>query len=190
MAMCCWNWSRCARDRLRVVDATTGGVIPQEFIPAVNAGIREAMENGVLSGYQMVDIRATLIGGSYHEVDSSEIAFKIAGALGFRSAAEKGAPVLLEPVMRVESIVPQDYLGEVIGDINARRGRVEATEMRGSVLAIRGYAPLAAMFGYSTDLRSLTQGRGNYVMQYSHYEQVPLAVSEILFPQRGDCMSI
>ncbi|MGD0152442.1 MAG: elongation factor G [Thermacetogeniaceae bacterium] len=172
------------------VDAITSGVIPQEFIPAVNAGVKEALENGVLSGYQMVDIKATLTGGSYHEVDSSEIAFKIAGALGFRSAAEKGAPVLLEPVMSIEITVPQDYLGEVIGDLNARRGRVVATEIRGPIQAIRGYVPLAAMFGYSTDLRSLTQGRGTYVMQYSNYEQVPPAVSEILFPRRGDCMSI
>ena len=169
------------------VDATTGGVIPKEFIPAVDAGIKEAMENGVLSGYRMVDIKAVLTGGSYHEVDSSEIAFKIAGALGFRSAAEKGAPVLLEPVMRIEIVVPESYLGEVIGDLNARRGRVEATEMRGVVQAVRGFVPLAAMFGYSTDLRSLTQGRGNYVMQYSHYEQAPPAASEM---RRGDCMSI
>jgi elongation factor G len=168
----------------------SGGVIPREFIPAVDAGVREAMENGVLSGYQMVDIRAVLTGGSYHEVDSSEVAFKIAGALGFRSAAEKGAPVLLEPFMRIEIVVPESHLGEVIGDLNARRGRVEATEMRGSAQAIRGFVPLAAMFGYSTDLRSLTQGRGTYVMQYSHYEQVPPAVSESLFPRRGDCMSI
>ena len=142
----------------------------------------------MLSGYQMVDIKVVLTGGSYHEVDSSEIAFKIAGALGFRSAAEKGAPVLLEPVMRIEIVVPEHYMGEVIGDLNARRGRVEATEMRGFGLAVRGFVPLAAMFGYSTDLRSLTQGRGNYVMQYSHYEQVPPAVSE--FKRRGDCMSI
>jgi elongation factor G len=142
------------------VDATTGGVIPKEFIPAVDAGIKEAME----------------------------IAFKIAGALGFRSAAEKGAPVLLEPAMRIEIVVPESYMGEVIGDLNARRGRVEATEMRGVVLAVRGFVPLAAMFGYSTDLRSLTQGRGNYVMQYSHYEQAPPVASEAM--RRGDCMSI
>jgi elongation factor G len=159
------------------VDAVAGGVIPKEFIPAIDAGIREAMENGVLSGYRMMDIKAVLTGGSYHEVDSSEIAFKIAGALGFRSAAEKGAPALLEPVMSIEIVAPESYLGEVIGDLNARRGRVEATEMRGVVLAVRGFVPLAAMFGYSTDLRSLTQGRGNYVMQYSHYEQAPPVAS-------------
>ncbi len=170
------------------VDAVTGGVIPKEFIPAVDAGIKEAMENGVLSGYRMVDIKAVLTGGSYHEVDSSEIAFKIAGALGFRSAAERGAPVLLEPVMSIEIVVPESYLGEVIGDLNARRGRVEATEMRGVAQAVRGFVPLAAMFGYSTDLRSLTQGRGNYVMQYSHYEQAPPVASEAM--RRGDCMSI
>jgi elongation factor G len=172
------------------VDATRAGVIPKEFIPAIEAGIREAMENGVLSGYRMIDIRAVLTGGSYHEVDSSEIAFKIAAALGFRSAAEKGDPVLLEPVMRIEVTVPLDYLGEVIGDLNARRGRIEATEMRGSAQAIRGFVPLAAMFGYATDLRSLTQGRGSYVMQYSHYEQAPPAVMDSMFIRRGDCMSI
>ncbi len=171
-------------------DATAAGVIPKKFVPAVDAGIREAMENGVLSGYKMVDIRAVLTGGSYHEVDSSEIAFKIAGALGFRSAAEKGDPVLLEPVMRIEITVPPDYLGEVIGDLIARRGRIEATEMKGSAQAVRGFVPLAAMFGYATDLRSLTQGRGSYVMQYSHYEQVPPAVMDSMFMKRGDCMSI
>jgi elongation factor G len=170
------------------VDATVGGVIPKEFIPAVDAGIKEALESGVLSGYRMVDIKAVLTGGSNHEVDSSEIAFKIAGALGFRSAAEKGVPVLLEPVMSIEIVAPEAYLGEVIGDLNARRGRVEATEIRGAVLAVRGFVPLASMFGYSTDLRSLTQGRGNYVMQYSHYEQAPPAASQAM--RRGDCMSI
>lgn len=154
-------------------DRTVGGVIPKEFIPAIDAGIREAMDNGVLGGYPMVGIRAILTGGSFHEVDSSEIAFKIAGSLAFRSAAEKAKPVLLEPVMRVEITVPEEYLGDVIGDFNARRGRIEATELQGSAYIIRGLVPLAEMFGYATDLRSLTQGRGSYVIQYSHYEAAP-----------------
>ncbi|NPV30118.1 MAG: elongation factor G [Firmicutes bacterium] len=172
-------------------DRTKGGVIPKEFLPAIEAGIREAMESGVLAGYPMIDIRAALVGGSFHEVDSSEIAFKIAGACAFRSAAEKGAPVLLEPMMKVEITVPEEYLGDVIGDFNARRGRIEATELRGTTRVVRGVVPLAAMFGYATDLRSLTQGRGNYVMQYSHYEQVPPAVSEKLISRpRRNCLNI
>jgi len=174
----------------KFADRTTGGIIPKEFIPAIDTGIREAMENGVLAGYPMVDIQANLVGGSFHEVDSSEIAFKIAGAMAFRTAAEKGKPVLLEPFMKIEITVPEEYLGDVIGDFNARRGRIEATELRGNTQVLRGVVPLAAMFGYATDLRSLTQGRGNYVMQYSHYEQAPPSVMENLFSRtRGNYMS-
>ncbi len=169
----------------KFVDRTTGGIIPKEFIPAIDTGIREAMENGVLAGYPMVDIQATLVGGSFHEVDSSEIAFKIAGAMAFRSAAEKGKPVLLEPFMKIEITVPEEYLGDVIGDFNARRGRIEATELRGNTQVLRGVVPLSAMFGYATDLRSMTQGRGSYVMQYSHYEQVPPSIMENLFSRIG-----
>ncbi|HHW39853.1 MAG TPA: elongation factor G [Syntrophomonadaceae bacterium] len=169
----------------KFIDRTTGGIIPKEFIPAIDTGIREAMENGVLAGYPMVDIQATLVGGSFHEVDSSEIAFKIAGAMAFRSAAEKGKPVLLEPFMKIEITVPEEYLGDVIGDFNARRGRIEATELRGNTQVLRGVVPLAAMFGYATDLRSMTQGRGSYVMQYSHYEQVPPSIMENLFSRIG-----
>lgn len=180
-----------SRQGYKFEDKTTGGVIPKEFIPAIEAGVREAMENGVLAGYPMIDICAVLVGGSFHEVDSSEIAFKIAGAQAFRAAAEKGKPVLLEPVMKVEIMVPEEYLGEVIGDFNARRGRVEATELIGTVQVIQGLVPLASMFGYATDLRSLTQGRGNYVMQFSHYEQVPLAVMENLVIRRqGNFLSV
>ncbi|MDH7578947.1 MAG: elongation factor G [Bacillota bacterium] len=180
-----------SREGAKFEDRTTGGVIPKEFIPAIEAGIREAMENGVLAGYPMVDIRAILVGGSFHEVDSSEIAFKIAGAYAFRSAAEKGKPVLLEPIMKIEITVPEEYLGDVIGDFNARRGRIEATELRGATQLIRGVVPLAAMFGYATDLRSLTQGRGNYVMQYSHYEQVPSVVSDNLLSRtHRNCLNI
>ncbi len=169
----------------KFVDRTTGGIIPKEFIPAIDTGIREAMENGVLAGYPMVDIQANLVGGSFHEVDSSEIAFKIAGAMAFRSAAEKGKPVLLEPFMKIEITVPEEYLGDVIGDFNARRGRIEATELRGNTQVLRGVVPLAAMFGYATDLRSLTQGRGSYVMQYSHYEEAPPSIMENLFSRIG-----
>lgn len=169
----------------RFIDKTTGGIIPKEFIPAVDTGIREAMENGVLAGYPMVDIQATLVGGSFHEVDSSELAFKIAGAMAFRAAAEKGKPVLLEPYMKIEITVPEEYVGDVIGDLNARRGRIEATEVRGNIHLLRGVVPLAAMFGYATDLRSMTQGRGSYVMQYSHYEQAHPSVMEKLFIRLG-----
>lgn len=175
----------------KFVDRTSGGIIPREYISAIENGIREGMNNGVLMGYPMADIQAALVGGSYHEVDSSEIAFKIAGAIAFRSAAEKGKPVLLEPFMKVTVMVPEEYLGDVIGDFNARRGRIEATELSSNTQILKGLVPMASMFGYATDLRSITQGRGNYVMQYSHYEQVPPAVTEGLFTRmRGNYMSI
>jgi len=166
-------------------DRTTGGIIPKEYIPAIEMGIKEAMESGVLAGYPVVDVRAILVGGSYHPVDSSELAFKIAGTMAFRDAADKGKAVLLEPIMRVEINVPEDYLGDVIGDFGARRGRIESTEPVGNYQVIRGYVPLAKMFGYATDLRSLTQGRGNYVMQFDHYEKAPPDVLEQLFKSRG-----
>lgn len=166
-------------------DRTTGGLIPKEYIPAIEMGIKEAMESGVLAGYPVVDVRAVVVGGSYHPVDSSELAFKIAGAMAFREAADRGKAVLLEPIMRVEITVPEDYLGDVIGDFGARRGRIESTEPVGNYQVIRGYVPLAKMFGYATDLRSLTQGRGNYVVQYDHYEKAPPDVLEELFKSRG-----
>ncbi|MCL1816211.1 MAG: elongation factor G [Clostridiales bacterium] len=157
-----------------------GGVIPKEFISPIEAGIRESMENGVLAGYPVVDVKATLLDGSYHEVDSSEIAFKVAGSLAFREAMPKASPVLLEPVFKIEILTPDEYLGDVIGDLNARRGRVENIEMRGHIQAIRGYAPLSQMFGYATDLRSKTQGRGLYTMQFSHFEEVPKNAAEAI----------
>ncbi|MFY9273105.1 MAG: elongation factor G [Thermacetogeniaceae bacterium] len=166
-------------------DRTTGGLIPKEYIPAIEMGIKEAMESGVMAGYPVVDVRAVVVGGSYHPVDSSELAFKIAGALAFRDAADKGKAVLLEPIMRVEINVPEDYLGDVIGDFGSRRGRIESTEPVGNYQVIKGYVPLAKMFGYATALRSLTQGRGNYVMQYDHYEKAPPDVVEQLFKSRG-----
>ncbi len=161
------------------VNKIVGGVVPREYIPAVESGVREAMDTGVLAGYPMVDIRATLFDGSYHEVDSSEMAFKIAGSMGFKSAVNKARPVLLAPIMSVEVVVPEDYMGDVIGDLNARRGRIEGMEPRaGGVQAIHGMVPLAEMFGYATDLRSRTQGRGTYTMQFAHYEETPKHVAE------------
>ncbi len=160
------------------VDRITGGVIPREFIKPVEDGVREAMESGVLAGYPMVDVRVTLVDGSYHEVDSSELAFKIAGSLAFKDAARKAKPVLLEPVMRVEVTTPEAYMGDVLADLNARRGRIQAMEQRQGLRVITALVPLAEMFGYATDLRSRTQGRAVYTMEFSHYEEVPAAVAE------------
>ncbi|MCH6545605.1 MAG: elongation factor G [Deltaproteobacteria bacterium] len=160
------------------VNAVKGGNIPREYIPAVEKGVREAMENGALAGYPMVDMGVTLLDGSYHEVDSSEIAFKIAGSMAFKEAVSKAAPVLLEPIMAVEVVVPEVFMGEVIGDISARRGKVLGIDSRPAAKAIEGRVPLAEMFGYATELRSMTQGRATYTMQFSHYDQVPTAISE------------
>jgi len=160
------------------VNKIVGGVVPKEYIPAVEAGVKEAMATGTLAGFPVVDVRVTLLDGSYHEVDSSEMAFKIAGSMGFKNAAAKANPVLLEPVMKVEVVVPEEYMGDIIGDLNARRGRIEALESRGGAQVIRGYVPLAQMFGYATDLRSRSQGRGTYTMQFSHYEPIPKPVAD------------
>ncbi len=167
------------------VNKIVGGVIPREYIPAVEAGVKEAMESGVLAGYPVLDVRVTLFDGSYHEVDSSEMAFKIAGSMGFKAAAQKANPVLLEPIMAVEVVVPDEYMGDVIGDLNSRRGRIEGMDPRpGGVQAIRGHVPLAEMFGYATDLRSRSQGRGTYTMQFSHYEEAPKHVTEQVIKAR------
>ena len=160
------------------VDAVKGGSIPREYIPAVEKGIKEATENGPLAGYPVVDVKATLFDGSYHDVDSSEIAFKIAGSMAFKSAARKANPVLLEPIMSVEVVVPEEFMGDVIGDISSRRGKVLGMDTRPAAQAIDARVPLAQMFGYATDLRSMTQGRATYTMQFSHYEPVPAAVAE------------
>jgi elongation factor G len=160
------------------VDAIKGGTIPREYIPAVEKGIREATDNGALAGYPVVDVKVTLFDGSYHDVDSSEIAFKIAGSMAFKEAARKANPVLLEPIMSVEVVVPEDFMGDVIGDINSRRGKVLGMDARPAAHAIDARVPLAQMFGYATDLRSMTQGRATYTMQFSHYEPVPAAVAE------------
>jgi len=160
------------------VDAIKGGVVPREYIPAVDKGIQEAMETGVLAGYPTVDFKVALIDGSYHEVDSSEMAFKIAGSMAFKEAAAKAGPVLLEPIMSVEVVVPEEYMGDVIGDLNSRRGRIMGMEGRAGAQVVGAMVPLAQMFGYATDLRSATQGRATYTMTFDHYEQVPKSVSE------------
>jgi elongation factor G len=160
------------------VNEVVGGAIPREYINPVEHGIREALESGVLAGYEIVDVKVTLVDGSYHEVDSSEIAFKIAGSLALKEAVKHAKPVLLEPVMRVEVVVPEEFMGAVTGDLHARRGKVESTEARLSSTIIQCKVPLSEMFGYSTDLRSMTQGRATYTMHFSHYEEAPKAVSE------------
>jgi len=160
------------------VDKIKGGAIPTEYIPAVDQGVQEAMASGVLAGYPLVDIRVTLADGSYHEVDSSEMAFKIAGSMALKEAVHKAKPVLLEPVMEVEIVTPEDFMGDVIGDVNSRRGRIEKLDNRGTSRIIRAFVPLAEMFGYATDLRSRTQGRATYTMQFHSYQEVPASLGE------------
>lgn len=160
------------------VNKIVGGAIPKEYIPAVDNGIQEAMSSGILGGYPVLDVKVTLYDGSYHEVDSSEMAFKIAGSMAFKDAMAKAKPVLLEPVMKVEVIVPEEYMGDVMGDINSRRGRIEGMETRSGAQVIRGFVPLSEMFGYATDLRSKTQGRGTYTMQFDHYESIPNSIAD------------
>jgi elongation factor G len=160
------------------VDAIKGGVVPREYIPAVEKGVVEAMERGIIAGYPMVDVRVTLLDGSYHEVDSSELAFKIAASIAFQEAAKRADPVILEPIMLVEVVVPEEFAGAVFGDLNSRRGRIQGMDSRGGAQVIRAHVPLAEMFGYATELRSMSQGRATYTMQFSHYEPVPQAISE------------
>jgi elongation factor G len=169
------------------VNRIKGGVIPSEFLPAAEQGIEEALENGVKAGYPMVDVRVELIDGSYHDVDSSEMAFKIAGSMALKNAAQKANPVLLEPVMAVEVVTPEEFLGEVIGDLSRRRGKVQGQEPRGNALAVQAFVPLGEMFGYATDLRSSTQGRATFTMQFERYEQVPDNIAqEIIEHQAGE----
>ena len=162
-----------------------GGVVPKEYIPAIQKGIENAMKNGNLAGFQTIDIKARLVFGSYHEVDSSAVAFEVAGGLAFKETAKACRPILLEPLMLVEVIVADEYVGAVIGDINSRRGRIEGTELRGRDQVVRAFVPLAEMFGYATALRSNTQGRGNYVMQFDHYEECPRSVTEEILKKRN-----
>jgi elongation factor G len=159
-------------------DRIVGGAIPKEFIPAVDAGIRDAMNSGILGGYRVVDVKVTLVDGSFHEVDSSEMAFKIAGSIAFKEGCRNAGPVLLEPIMRVDVVVPDEYLGDVMGDLNSRRGHIEGIETRGNAQVICAHVPLAEMFGYATGLRSKTQGRGTFTMQFSRYEQVPKSMQD------------
>jgi elongation factor G len=169
------------------VNKIKGGAVPSEYIPAVKKGIEEALDNGVKAGYPMVDVKATLVDGKYHDQDSSEIAFKVAGSLAFKEAAKRAKPVLLEPIFSVEVVTPDDFLGDVIGDLSRRRGRVEGQERRGNALAVTAKVPLSEMFGYATDLRSNTQGRANYTMQFENYEEVPPNIGEKIVEARtGD----
>ena len=161
-----------------------GGAIPKEYIPAIDAGIQGAMLSGTVAGYPVVDVKVTLYDGSYHEVDSSEMAFKIAGSMAFKDAMKKAAPVLMEPIMKVAIIVPEDYMGDVIGDVNSRRGQIEGTEMRTGAVQINAFIPLSNMFGYATTLRSKTQGRGQYVMEPSHYAEVPKSIAETVIKDK------
>jgi elongation factor G len=168
------------------LDRIVGGKIPKEYIPSVDLGIQEAMESGILAGYPVVDVRVELVDGSYHDVDSSEMAFKIAGSMAFKAAMERAKPKLLEPVMSVEVVTPEDYLGDVMGDLNSRRGRVEGLEPRGNAQAVRARVPLATMFGYATDLRSMSQGRATFTMQFDRYEEAPQTIAgEIVSAARG-----
>jgi elongation factor G len=167
------------------VNKIKGGVIPNEFIPAAQQGIQEALENGVKAGYPMVDVRVELVDGSYHDVDSSEMAFKIAGSMAIQEGARKASPVLLEPVMSVEVVTPEEFLGDVIGDLSRRRGKVQGQEQRGNALAVQAYVPLGEMFGYATDLRSSTQGRATYTMQFERYEEVPASIAEEIVEHRA-----
>ncbi len=160
------------------VDKITGGRIPKEYIPSVDQGIQEALTSGVLAGYPLVDVRATLEDGSFHEVDSSEMAFKIAGSMGFKEAARKAGAIILEPIMSVVVVTPEDYMGDVIGDLSSRRGKVGGMEQQGNSQVVRSTVPLSEMFGYATDLRSRTQGRATYTMQFDSYQPTPASVQE------------
>jgi elongation factor G len=164
--------------RMLFIDKIIGGAIPKEFIPAIENGVREAMDTGVLAGYEMVDMAVIVIDGSYHEVDSSEMAFKIAGSMAFKEACRKAEPKLLEPIMRVEVVVPEEYMGPVISDLNSRRGQLQGRESRGGAEIIQVQVPLAEMFGYATEIRSRTQGRGTFTMHFSHYQQAPPNIAE------------
>ena len=160
------------------VNEIKGGTIPKEFIPAVEKGVKEAMVGGVVAGYEVVDVKVTLYDGSFHDVDSSEMAFKIAGSLAFKDAVKKAGAVVLEPVMKVEVVVPEDFMGTVIGDLNSRRGRIQGTESRGELQGVQTEVPLSEMFGYATDVRSLTEGRATFTMEFSTYSDVPQHIYE------------
>jgi elongation factor G len=165
-------------------DEVKGGAIPREYIPAIKKGVIEAMETGVLAGYPVVDMKVTVYDGTFHDVDSSEAAFKIAANRGLREGTEKATPILLEPVMKVEVVVPEKFLGETIGDLNSKRAQIQKTDTRGQMKVIKAHVPLAEMFGYTTNLRSLTEGRGSSSMEFSHYDRVPQNVQEKIIGQK------
>jgi elongation factor G len=160
------------------VNSVKGGSIPTEYIPSVEKGVEEALENGVRAGYPLVDVKVTLTDGKYHETDSSELAFKVAGSLALKEAAKRAKPVLLEPVFAVEVVTPEEYMGDVIGDLNRRRGLVQGMEPRGNAQVVSAYVPLSEMFGYATDVRSMTQGRATYTMQFERYDEVPPNIAD------------
>ena len=167
------------------IDKIVGGVIPKEYIPSVDAGIQGAMQSGVLAGYNVVDVKVTLTYGSYHEVDSSDMAFKICGSMAFKEAMKKADPVITEPIMKVNVIIPDEYLGDVIGDLNSRRGQVQGIEIRSGAQQVTAFVPLSEMFGYATDLRSRSQGRGQYTMESDHYAEVPKSILEKVITHKG-----
>jgi len=167
------------------VNKIVGGVVPKEYIPAIDNGIRDAMNSGVIAGYQVLDVKVTLVDGSYHDVDSSEMAYKVAASMAFKDAMKKADPVLLEPIMKVDVTTPDDYLGDVMGDINSRRGKIEGMDAISGAQTIHSFVPLSEMFGYATDLRSKTQGRAVYSMEPSHYEPVPKSIQEKLIDGKG-----
>jgi elongation factor G len=166
------------------VNGIVGGVVPREYVPAVDKGVREQMANGVIAGYPVVDVKVTIYDGSYHDVDSSEIAFKIAGSMAFKEGAKKARPVLLEPVMKVEVVTPEDYMGDVNGDLNRRRGVLQGLEDAPAGKIIRAQVPLSEMFGYATTLRSMSQGRATYTMEFDHYAEVPANVADGIIKER------
>jgi elongation factor G len=169
------------------IDNIVGGSVPREYISSVEAGIRDALDNGVIAGYPLIDVKARLFDGSYHDVDSNEMAFKIAGSMALKNAASKVNPVILEPMMKVDVIIPEEYMGDIMGDITSRRGRVEGMEARGNAQVVAAMVPLAEMFGYATSLRSNTQGRGVFSMVFDHYEEVPKSVAEeIIKKNKGE----
>ena len=167
------------------VDAVVGGTVPREYISSVKAGLEDALQNGMIAGYPVLDIKATLFDGSYHDVDSSEMAYKVAASLALKAAGKKCDPVILEPIMAVEITAPSEYLGSVMGDISSRRGMIEGQEERGNAVVVQASVPLSEMFGYVTDLRSFTQGRGNYTMQFDRYEPVPKSIKEEIIKKNG-----
>jgi elongation factor G len=171
--------------KFEFVNNIKGGIIPQEYIPAVEKGVKEAMDKGVLAGYPMTDVRVTLYDGSFHEVDSSDFAFKIAGSMAFQEGAKKADPVLLEPIMKIEVIIPERFLGDIIGDLNSKRGRIEKMGERAMMKVIDVQVPLAEMFGYATNIRSMTEGRGTFNMEFSHYAEVPRHITEQIIDKKG-----